>query len=274
MSERINLELEKISEWLRANKLSLNTSKTKYMLFRYSQRSANSLPTLSIKIEGITIEKVNSFNFLGITLNENMSWKNHINNIGRKISKIIGTMCRIKKFVNTHILLKIYNSLILSHLHYGILCWGFDSQNLFKLQKKAIRIICNSRYNSHTDPLFKKLNLLKIQDIFRVQCLKFFFNFENEKVPMYFLQSFSFPRGEHDHETRNRSLYQINRANRQTSKKTLKYYLPSLLNETPDGILRKIYTHSLDNFKQRIKSFYIDKYISSCLKPRCYVCRR
>ena len=82
-------------------------------------------------------------------------------------------MNRIKNIVSSNILLKIYNSLILSHLHYGILCWGFNSNKLFRLQKKAIRVIAKQKYNAHTDPLFKKYKLLKIEDIFKTQSLKF-----------------------------------------------------------------------------------------------------
>ena len=170
--------------------------------------------------------------------------------------------------------MKIYNSLILSRLHYGILCWGYDCHNLFKLQKKAIRTICKTKYNSHTDPLFKQLNLLKIEDIFKVQCLKFFFKFENNKVPIYFSETFIFNRTNHNYETRNREVFQRNTLSRQTSKKNLKNYLPILLNDVPTSLISKIYTHSLDNFKTRLKIFYIDNYAISCQKVRCYFCSR
>ena len=59
-------------------------------------------------------------------------------------------------------LLTIYNSLITPYLNYGLLAWGSQIDKLFKLQKKAVRIITNASFNSHTDPLFKQLNLLKV----------------------------------------------------------------------------------------------------------------
>ena len=62
ISDHINQELAKITDWLRANKLSLNVSKTKYMLFRYPQTSLNSLPILNLKMDGSQIEKVDCFN--------------------------------------------------------------------------------------------------------------------------------------------------------------------------------------------------------------------
>ena len=274
LSVNINSELDKINDWMRANKLSLNISKTKYMLFRYSQRSASTLPKLDLKIDNTNIEQVHYFDFLGIRISETLSWKDHISQLGTKLSKTIGVMSKIKNYVNSSILLKIYNSLILSRLHYGILCWGYDCHNIFKLQKKAIRIICNSRYNSHTDPLFKQLNLLKIEDIFKVQCLKFFYKFENNKVPVYFQESFTFNRTNHNYVTRHRENFQHNILNRQTSKKNLKNHLPKVLNGIPTCLLSKIYTHSLENFKDRLKIFYIDKYALSCERIRCYVCSR
>ena len=93
-STLINDELAKITEWLRANKLSLNTGKTKYMLFRYSQTPLRTIPKLDLKMDGKIIEKVDNFNFLGITISETMSWKAHIEKISVKISKVIGVMCR------------------------------------------------------------------------------------------------------------------------------------------------------------------------------------
>ena len=130
------------------------------------------------------------------------------------------------------------------------------------------------KYNSHTDPLFKKANLLKIKDIFQVQCLKFFFNHKNNKVPDYFQDTFSFPTATHRYGTRSRLLYQTSRTNSKASDKTLRNHIPGLLNKTPNSLLDKITTHSIDSFKNLIKSFYIDKYISTCEKARCYVCSR
>ena len=63
-------------------------------------------------------------------------------------------MNRVKRFLPTETLLVIYNSLVLSHLLYDVLLWGLKSNRLMKLQKRAIRIITKSKYNSHTNPLF------------------------------------------------------------------------------------------------------------------------
>ena len=64
----------------------------------------------------------------------------------------------------------LYDSFILPHLNYAILTWGFSCSRIFKLQKKSIRIISLSKYNSHTEPLFKTNNILKVEDIFQLNC--------------------------------------------------------------------------------------------------------
>ena len=85
LSRDINNELKAIVEWLALNKLSLNVKKTKMMLFHYKQRSiTNMIPKL--EINGIPIERVQEFNFLGINLDENMTWKSHVKKIACKIA--------------------------------------------------------------------------------------------------------------------------------------------------------------------------------------------
>ena len=141
-----------------------------------------------------------------------------------KISKIIGVMSRIKYQVSSKILLTIYNSLILSHLHYGILCWGFQCKGLFTVQKKAIRIVCKAKYNAHTDRLFKKLNLLKVEDIFKIQCLKFYYRLCKNKLPHYFSLNFRFTRNAdvHDRQTRHGNVFRESKPNNnKTNHKTL-----------------------------------------------------
>ena len=85
----INRELEKVNIWLKLKKLFLNTQKTKHMLFHRKQKH---LDESNVVINGIEIKQVPSFNFLGIMLDENLSWKSHIEMVGNKISKVTGIL--------------------------------------------------------------------------------------------------------------------------------------------------------------------------------------
>ena len=133
ISDLINLELYKINEWLEINKLSLNAKKSRFMLFHMPNKHI----TLRIlQISNTNIEKVNEFNFLGLTLDTRLDWKRHTNNTSNKISRTIGVLNKLKHILPQHIKTIIYNTLILPHLNYCILCWGFKSNIVFALQKR------------------------------------------------------------------------------------------------------------------------------------------
>ena len=191
MSSLINFELSKISDWLAVNKLSLNAEKTKYMIFHNYQKviAENNIPHLTLN--GSVIERVTQFNFLGLTINENMNWKSHSSKIANKISRTLGVMNRLKRYLPMAAMKLMYDSLILSHLQFGITCWGFDWNRIFKLQKRAMRIMTNKKFNAHTEPIFKELKMLKIKDIFNIQCLKFCSNLKTTVCHLFSNQSWN-----------------------------------------------------------------------------------
>ena len=277
-SDNINLELIKISDWMAVNKLSLNIGKTKFMIFHYPQRKLTQENIPHVKINEITINQTNEFNFLGLTISETLQWNAHINKVSNKISKTIGVMYRIKKFVNQSILKLIYNALIVPHLNYSLLCWGFSINRLIKLQKKAVRVICMSTYNAHTNPLFKSLNLLKVTDIFKINTLKFVYKYRKGTLPNYFHGMLDDIHVEtnHNHNTRHQNTHTPlpPRPNRSTTNNSLRYFAPRLIEDTPDCITDKLSTHSLDGVKRYVKRYFIDDYKIQCLIPNCYICRR
>ena len=153
-----NDELIKINEWFSANKLSLNVGKIKFLLFHKSGKKCSIpsyLPTL--KTNNHDIERVNTMKLLGVLLDDNLSWKEHIKYLENKIAKNIGLMCRAKPFLNKESLLALYYSYIHSYLNYANLAWGSTYlTNLKKLrsqQKHAIRIVHNKRKFEHTKEL-------------------------------------------------------------------------------------------------------------------------
>ena len=88
-------------------------------------------------------------------MDSRLSWKNHINYINAKIRKTMGILNKLKLYFPICILRNIYDSLIMSHLNYGVLGWGYgNTDSLFQIQKKIVRIISQSNYYDHTDPIF------------------------------------------------------------------------------------------------------------------------
>ena len=123
------------------------------MLFYFSQRCQDSLPNLDLEINHTKIEKVQSFNFLGITIDANLLWKEHVKKTRIKLSHSIGVIRRLQRTVSSSTLLVLYNSLILPHLQYCHLLWGGNCKEMDVLQKRAIRVVHKSKYVSHSEPL-------------------------------------------------------------------------------------------------------------------------
>ena len=120
----LNEEISKIYCWLLSNRLTLNTAKSKFMIFF---KHPKVIPRLNLKIAGNTIEQVAEFNFLGINIDQNITWKPHVTKTATKISRVIGVLNKLKHIFPQHILLTIYNSLIQPHLIiYGLYLWGLD----------------------------------------------------------------------------------------------------------------------------------------------------
>ena len=266
----INNELTKITDWLKLNRLSLNIPKTKFMVFHTTKRR---IPLIQIKIEDTIIEKVSDFNFLGLTINEHLNWKSHTDKIANKISRNIGILNKLKHSLPLQTKVLIYNSLILSHINYGLLVWGYSCVRITKLQKKAVRIISLSKYNAHTEPVFKQLKLLKVTDILKLQELKFYYKFKNNKLPIYF-QNLPFHCNfqKHQHNTRIQNHIQLGRTVHEYAKKCIRYNVPISVNNTPIVILEKINTHSLKGFAGYIKQYYLNYYQNTCTVPLCYIC--
>ena len=267
----INSELDKIIEWLNINKLSLNVDKTKFMVFQ-SKRSSKNFDWIELTMNGKRIEKVSTFCFLGLTINQFLDWDDHIKVISNKISSTVGVLNKLKYILSTSILKLIYSSLILSRIHYCNIVWGYSPKRITILQKKAVRAICRTKYNAHTGPLFKKLNLLTVSDIHICKKLCFFFKFENNALPLYFYENIFVSNVLN--RTRNNDLSQNLNVKKEVFKLTIRFSLPELLKEIPTIIKSKVYTHSYDGFKNYIKKYFIKKYNEECTIINCFVCRK
>ena len=271
LSSNINAELHKIHTWLAINKLSLNVKKTKFMLFHHRQRNVESLVPY-LQINGHELERVREFNFLGLTIDENVTWNAHIQKVSNKVSRILGVMCRLKNYIPRHILRILYNSMFMPHLQYSILNWGHKYSRLHKLQKRALRIITNSKYNAHTEPLFKNLNVLKLPDIYKSSVLKFYFKYENNTIPDFFKQTNFICTAVHTYATRGAETIRIPGMRTACAQQSLRYLLPKYILSTPHNILQKVHTHSFNGFAWYVKKLTIENYVAECRIPNCYIC--
>ena len=191
----VNNELKNIHEWFKANKLSLNADKTKYVFFhktRISDYLPLQLPTLYI--DAYKIKRVYFTKFLGVMLDENLTWKKHIELIESKMSKNIGILYKAKFLLNKTCLKNIYFSFIQSYLIYANIAWASTNQTklkkIYSKQKHASRIIFQEGRYTHARPLMKTLNALNIYQINIFQTLVFMFKLKNNMAPKVFQNQF------------------------------------------------------------------------------------
>ena len=189
----VNSELLNVSTWLNANKLSLNVDKTICMHFKNRYDSRKHIYN-DILINNRPIMKVSNTKFLGIIIDESLTWKDHNTYITNMVSKYTGILFRLKHTLPYHVLFSLYNSLVLPHINYCNLVWAdFNNCNLNSIhvkQKKIIRLCSNSHYLAHSAPLFATLNTLTVYDIHRLQKATFMYKFVNNLLPSLFSDYF------------------------------------------------------------------------------------
>ena len=178
-----------IFNWFCANRLSLNASKTQYMIINPPHKNLY-LSAHGLKIDNVILSKVTSCKFLGITLDESLSWRKQLSSINSKISKALFVIKQVKLSLPIENLHTLYFSLLHPHITYGILAWGNANNNLLQntqtIQKRAMRTIYNKRYNSHTDPLFMESRILKISDLYQLEVMTFMHDNIHGKLPISF----------------------------------------------------------------------------------------
>ena len=123
-----------------------------------------------------------------------MAFPTYQSNILLDISVQQGILCHNsngakynKLAIVLYVKVMICNALILSKINYGILTWGYESESILTLQKKAVRIITLAKYNAHTEPNYIKLSILKIHDLFSICQLKLYHSYLNKMLPHHFI---------------------------------------------------------------------------------------
>jgi hypothetical protein len=203
----VNVELQKMANWFRANKMACNTSKTKFIIFRAKNKhidvatpiinfNLNEIdmpenPTLILPLERISNNSpCKTYKLLGVLLDEYLSFDSHIEAICSKISKSLFCIRRVKNLLPKETLKTLYFAMIQSHLQYCSIIYSMASNtklNHLKLkQKQAIRIISNEAYRQHTGPLFKSLEILPLEQLIVFNKVKFMHKYAFNRQPFSF----------------------------------------------------------------------------------------
>ena len=248
MIQTANTEMEKVVVWLQCNKLSLNINKSNYMLFT----NKHILMDMNVRIENQYIERVKSTKFLGIMIDDRLSWKDHIMIIKKKISRGIGIINKAKKVLNSNCLMDLYYSFIYPYLCYGIEVWGnacnIHLLPLLKLQKKIVRMITNSKYLAPSNPLFERLHILKVAKIYVVQTQMYMHKFLLNKLPSLFNHMFTRNSAIHSYITRQIDHFHLPRCRTDIFKRSFRYMCVKLYNNLESKV-----DYSKKCFKKNLK---------------------
>ena len=149
----------------------------------------------NVILDDTVLDRVKYTKFLGVLIDENLTWKCHIDSVSKTLSRNIGIMNKLKYFIPGRISYSLYCTFILPYINYGILIWGNTCKvyldKLTKLQKWAIRTISNSHYGSHTQPLFAKHNILKVNDMYSLELVVFMYMYSTNDLPNIFNDYFT-----------------------------------------------------------------------------------
>ena len=199
LNSNINSDLSSLVKWLRANKISLNANKTELVIFKSKHKKIRK--NINFRISGQKITPVHSLKYLGVKLDETLSFLPHINDLSLKLSRSNGMLSKIRHYVTYDTLISIYHAIFNSHLRYGCQVWGQTRQQslnkIIALQNKAMRII-------HFQPPFAKPNLLyflsnnlKLMDHLKIMNCIFVWEQQRSKLPLTFNNFFTLTKETH-----------------------------------------------------------------------------
>ena len=192
---KMNQQLILINDWFSANKLSLNTGKTMYTLF-CSKKLEEDLPLKlpNLYIGGKLLSRSRYTKFLGVLIDENLTWNKQIHTLENKISSQIGIISRARKFINNDAMKLLYHAFVSPYLVYGNIVWGSVPQSKLKklnnLQKRAIRIVTYSSRYSHSRPILISKKILNVFEINIYKTLIIMHSVHTQKAPLCITSNF------------------------------------------------------------------------------------
>ena len=292
----VNDELQKISVWFRANNMALHPLKTKFTVFYPKPDNVpwdrlnvyinendpgvpNPDPSLKRQISHINHQsEIPAIKFLGVYFDPALNFRYHVDKLNIKLSKALFLLRRCKNILDTKALKSLYYSTFHCHLLHGVLIYSSANastlQQISKKQKLAIRCITSSKYNAHTDPLFKKHKILRFEDMQKFYSMQFMHDFKHGRLPISFMNMWQTV-GETNprYPLRNANDFAIPRHRIELVKHFPTWLIPKIWNEFDNTTgLKDILSRA--SFMVKLKGFTFNQLSSTCTIPNCYICNR
>ena len=263
LNKKVNSEFSKIENWLNANKLSLNYSKTKYLL--YTPKSKDSqLYDFTVKTKGIKLERCKTAKYLGVILDEKLNWEPQIKHLKQKLSQSLGIIAKMRHYLNQKNMISLYYAFFYSHILYGILGWGSATQvrkkSLQILQHRVLRVLNKSSWKDKitNKSLFLNSKLFEIDDIYKYELGKFMYLSNIKALPEIFENYFLSLEQKHNYNTRSKSKknYFVDTVQTNFGKNSLKFKRIQLWNKLPSTIK----SFSFFRFKKEYQKLLWERY--------------
>ena len=275
----------------------LHPEKTKFILFEKTNKNQNIKIYLNNNNEGESHtshiseihrvcenDQVPAIKFLGVYFDPCLNFKYHLTTVRKKLSKALYSLRLVKNVLPKTSLVLLYNSLFHCHLLYAVQIWSCTSSGpineIFKLQKAAVRVINGSAYNSHTEPIFKNLNILPLPDLIEFTKLQFMHRFTQKYLPVSFNNTWVRNSirniGENEILLRNANQLKLNTHRLSTFAKNPLFDFPKIWELFPDNQLKFIRNTLV--FDTKLKNYFLNDLSDTILCnrafcPSCYADR-
>ena len=258
----VNHELVHVVRWFKVNRLSVNLKKTNFVIFGNTSKLQH-LNNYEVVLDSTVIERKMCAKFLGVIVDDKLTWNNHIECIEGKVAKNIGIIRKVQSVLPTSVLNTLFCSLTLPYLPHCNVIWSNNRiTRLYRLnilQKRAIRVVNKCGYLAHTQPLFAKSRQLTLIDLNKLCTAVVMYRFHSNDLPGHFHNYFTFNSSIHEHLTRSHNKLHIPYARTVTLSCQLRIAGPKLWNNIDPTI--KITSLHLRKFKQVFKNHLLSFYI-------------
>jgi hypothetical protein len=256
LESMMNNELKNLDVWMKCNKLSVNIKKTNYIIFKSNRKQVSN--NFSLCYDNEMLKQKSTIKFLGVYIDEHLTWKQHISYVSKKISKSVGILHRCRFYLSTKTKVSLYYTLIYPYIIYCNLAWSStyvtNLNRIFYLQKRAVRIITNTHFRAHSAPLFSQLGLLDIFQINSFHISKFMFRYHKQMLPRVFHHIFVTSNQVHNYNTRSANNYRSHPCRTNLKQFTILYQGPKIWNSLPSCIRD---SPSLSTFKKNMIQFLL-----------------
>lgn len=259
MCNMLNENLSKVDSWLKENKLSLNVSKTKYMVCG-TKHCIDRFNNMEVKIRNTVIERVESIKYLGVYIDEQLTWDINVTNICKKVSQRIGLISRLRKSVPLNVTKLLATSLVIPYFDYCNLVWynclQCSKSKMQVLFNRLARVLLNEGQRAHVSDMFDKLGWMTLDVRSNVNIACMVYKCLKGHAPSYLNVNFSHVSNYHAYNTKSNvgGCLKQYRAKTQSGQRTFHHRGVAAFNQLPANL--RLSNSNSNVFKRKVCEFY------------------